>query len=240
LSPFSFFNAFGSNPPLLIYSAARRVRDNSTKHSYQNAVSAQQVVINLVDFDMVEQCSLASCEYPAHVNEFTKAGLTELPSLKVLPPRVAEAPASFECEVMQVIETGQDGGAGILVLCKVLVCHIADRLLSPEGKLDHLKMDMAARMGGDYYARVNASNMFVVPKPNAHLGIGFDNLPRNVIEANWLSRNEKARLANVSENTLNKPLPIESSAEYGIQEQTEIKDLLDKNLVLEAWALILK
>lgn len=199
LAPFSFFNAFGSNPPLLIYSPARRVRDNSIKHSLENPISVKQVVINLVDWDMVEQCSLASCEYPKGVNEFEKAGLTQLTSLRVKPPRVAEAPASFECEVMQVIETGTEGGAANLVLCKILACHIAERLLTDDGKIDHLKLDMAARMGGDYYARVTEACMFPVPKPNVHLGIGFDSLPVEIRTADFLSRNEKARLANLSQ-----------------------------------------
>jgi flavin reductase (DIM6/NTAB) family NADH-FMN oxidoreductase RutF len=240
LSPFSFFNAFGSNPPLLIYSAARRVRDGSTKHSYQNALSVKQVVINLVDYDMVEQCSLASGEYPANVNEFVKAGLTELPSLRVAPPRVGEAPASFECEVMQVIETGQEGGAGNLVLCKIVACHIAERLMTDNSKLNHLALDMVARMGGEYYARVNAANMFVVPKPNAQLGMGFDALPDSIFNADWLSRNQKARLAGISIAELSIDLPLIAHEMFSDADKRAISSLIDENNITQAWALILK
>lgn len=239
LSPFSFFNAFGSNPPLLIYSAARRVRDNTTKHSYQNALAVSEVVINLVDYEMVEQCSLASCEYPEDVNEFVKAGLTELLSVKVKPPRVAEAPASFECEVMQVIETGQEGGAANLVLCRVVACHIAERLLTPEGKIDHLKLDMVARMGGEYYARVNLANMFPVPKPNSHLGVGFDNLPIEIAQANWLTRNQKARLANIAAYELAIDLPFHKELALSESTKQAIINLVDSNQILAAWQLLL-
>lgn len=197
LAPFSFFNVFGANPPLMIFSPARRVRDNSIKHSLENAYATKEVVVNLVDFPMVQQMSLASCEYDAGVSEFIKSGLTPIASEIVKPPRVLEAPASFECEVINIIETGTEGGAGNLVICKVLKAHISSRWLNEAGEIDHLKSDMVARLGGDWYARITKENMFLVPKPNLKKGIGFDNLPDWLFEIPELGKNELARIANL-------------------------------------------
>jgi len=155
LSPFSFFNVFGANPPILIFSPARRGRDNTVKHSYENVLEVPEVTINIVDYAMVQQMSLASTEYPKGVNEFVKAGLTEIASEKVKPPRVADAPASFECKVLQVIPTGIEGGAGNLIICEVVLVHIANRVLDGNGKIDPFKLDAVARMGGDWYCRAN-------------------------------------------------------------------------------------
>jgi flavin reductase (DIM6/NTAB) family NADH-FMN oxidoreductase RutF len=197
LAPFSFFNVFGANPPLMIFSPARRVRDNSIKHSLENAYATKEVVINLVDFSMVQQMSLASCEYEAGVSEFVKAGFTPIASDLVKPPRVLEAPASFECEVINIIETGTEGGAGNLVICKVVKAHIAKRWLNEAGEIDHLNSDMVARLGGDWYARITKENMFLVPKPNLKKGIGFDNLPEWLFELPELNKNALARIANL-------------------------------------------
>jgi flavin reductase (DIM6/NTAB) family NADH-FMN oxidoreductase RutF len=197
LAPFSFFNVFGANPPLMIFSPARRVRDNSIKHSLENAYATKEVVINLVDFPMVQQMSLSSCEYEAGVSEFIKSGLTPTASEIVKPPRVLEAPASFECEVINIIETGTEGGAGNLVICKVVKAHIAQRWLNEAGEIDHLKSDMVARLGGDWYARITKENMFLVPKPNLKKGIGFDNLPEWLFNLPELGKNELARIANL-------------------------------------------
>lgn len=197
LSPYSFFNAFGSNPPTLIFSPNRRVRDNTPKHTYENVKEVAEVVINVVDYKMVEQMSLASCEYERGVDEFTKAGFTPVPSTLVRPPRVAESPAAFECKVLQVIEMGDQGGAPNLVICQVLLAHFHDGILNAQGRVDTTKVDLVARMGGDWYCRAHGPALFEVPKPNQHRGIGIDQLPASVRNSRILTGNNLGRLANV-------------------------------------------
>ncbi|MBL7847143.1 MAG: flavin reductase family protein [Cyclobacteriaceae bacterium] len=197
LSPFSFFNVFSANPPILIFSPARRGRDNSTKHTYENVKQVPEVVINIVTHAMVEQVSLASCEYPRGINEFMKSGLTEAPSLVVRPPRVAESPVNFECKVNQVIELGTGGAAGNLVICEVLRMHIDDSVLGPDGRISPFKLDAVARMGADYYLRAQGDNIFTVPKPNEKLGIGVDALPVPIRKSVVLTGNDLGMLGNV-------------------------------------------
>lgn len=197
LSPFSFFNVFSANPPILIFSPARRGRDSSTKHTYENVKQVPEVVINIVTHAMVEQVSLASCEYPRGINEFMKSGLTEAPSLVVRPPRVAESPVNFECKVNQVIELGTGGAAGNLVICEVLRMHIDDSLLGPDGRISPFKLDAVARMGADYYLRAQGDNIFTVPKPNEKLGIGVDELPAPIRKSVVLTGNDLGMLGNV-------------------------------------------
>jgi flavin reductase (DIM6/NTAB) family NADH-FMN oxidoreductase RutF len=171
LSPFSFFNVFGSKPPILIFSPARRVRDNTIKHSLENAQNTREVVINVVSYSMVQQMNLASCEYSADTDEFVKSGFTPIKSDMVKPFRVKESPVQLECRVNQVIETGHEGGAGNLVICEVLCMHINEDVLDADGKIDPHKIDLVARMGGDYYCRASGDAVFEVPKPNISLGI---------------------------------------------------------------------
>ncbi len=197
LSPFSFFNVFSANPPVLIFSPARRGRDNTTKHTYENVKEVPEVVINIVTYRMVDQVSLASCEYPRDVNEFVKAGLTELPSAVVRPPRVAESPVHFECRVNQVIELGQGGAAGNLVICEVMRMHIDPAVTDPDGRINPYKLDAVARMGADYYLRAQGDNIFSVPKPNEKLGIGIDALPESLRSSPVLTGSDLAKLANV-------------------------------------------
>ena len=165
LSPFSFFNVFSSNPPILIFSPARRVRDNTTKHTLQNAEETKEVVINIVDFSIVEQMSETSKEYDKGVNEFTETGLTEVPSIKVKPPRVKESPVSFECVVENIVSLGEHGGAGQLIIAKVVHIHVKSDLLDANDQIDHEKLDLVARLGGDWYTRVTKDSMFKIPKP---------------------------------------------------------------------------
>jgi flavin reductase (DIM6/NTAB) family NADH-FMN oxidoreductase RutF len=165
LSPFSFFNVFSSNPPILIFSPARRVRDNTTKHTLQNAAETKEVVINIVDYSIVEQMSESSKEYGKGVNEFIEAGLTEVPSLKVKPPRVLESPVSFECSVENIISLGEHGGAGQLVIAKVVHIHVKSELLDENDQVDSKKLDLVARLGGDWYTRVTKDSMFKLEKP---------------------------------------------------------------------------
>ncbi len=197
LSPFSFFNIFSANPPILVFSPSRRGRDSTTKHTLDNVRQVAEVVINVVTHAMVEQVSLSSCEYPKGVNEFVKSGLTPLPSQRVRPPRVAESPVSFECKVNQVIELGQGGAAGNLVICEVLLMHISETVLDPDGRISPFKLDAVARMGADYYLRAQGDSIFKVPKPNEKLGIGVDELPDRIRRSAVLSGNDLGMLGNV-------------------------------------------
>lgn len=197
LSPFSFFNLFSSNPPIVIFSPARRVRDNSIKHTLENVLEVPEVVINMVDYDMVQQQSLASCEYPAGTNEFIKAGFTEEKARFVSPPMVKESKAKLECKVTEIKALGKEGGAGNLVICEVLAIHIADELLDENKKLDQRKIHQVARLGGNWYCKVDESNLFEVEKPNTQLGIGVDALPDTIRLSTILTGNDLGQLANV-------------------------------------------
>ncbi len=197
LSPFSFFNAFSSNPPTLIFSPARRVRDNTTKHTLDNVLEQPEVVIHVVTEDIVHQVSLSSTEYGRGVNEFVKAGFTQVPSALVKPPRVAEAAVAFECKVTQVIPLGQSGGAGNLILCEVLLIHVREDILDTNGKIDPLKINLVGRMGADFYSRAFGEALFEVEKPITRLGIGIDALPAHIRQSRILTGNELAQLANV-------------------------------------------
>lgn len=198
LSPFSFFNVFGSKPPILIFSPARRVRNNSVKDTLENSIATKEVVINIVNYGIVQQMNLTSCEYPKEVDEFKKAGLTPLASNLVRPFRVKESPVQLECKVLQVIETGTEGGAGNLVICEVLCMHIDDNILNEKGQIDPHKIDLVARMGGDFYCRASGNALFEVPKPNAALGIGIDALPTHIRNSKVLSGNNLGILGNFS------------------------------------------
>jgi flavin reductase (DIM6/NTAB) family NADH-FMN oxidoreductase RutF len=205
LSPFSFFNMVSSEPPLLIFSPSRRVRNNTTKDTLHNLQHVPEVVINIVTFDMVQQVSLASCEYPENVNEFVKAGFTEVPATMVRPPMVKESRVNLECRVNEIKPLGTEGGAGNLVICEVLRMHIDDSLVDEQGKIDQRNINHVARLGGDWYCVINKDNLFEVEKPNTHLGIGFDNLPTVIRNSKYLVGNQLAQLANVSEIPLINP-----------------------------------
>ena len=196
LSPFSFFNVFSANPPILVFSPSRRVRDNTTKHTLENLKEVPECVINIVNYAMVQQVSLSSCEYPKDINEFTKAGFTQIPSDLVAPPRVAESLIQLECTVAQIIALGEKAGAGNLVLAEIKKIHIAESVLNANNKIDQAKLDLVARLGGDWYARINEQNLFEVTKPNTQLGMGFDDLPKFIRDYAGLTSNEKAQLAN--------------------------------------------
>ncbi len=197
LSPFSFFNIFSSNPPILVFSPSRRGRDGTTKHTYDNIKEVPEVVINIVSYAIVEQASLTSCEFPKGVNEFKKTGFTEVKSELIKPPCVGESPVSMECKVNQVIDLGSGGGAGSLVICEVLLMHIKEEVLDEQGRIDPFKLDAVARMGGDYYVRASGDAVFTVPKPNQNIGIGFDQIPERILKSSVLTGNDLGRLANV-------------------------------------------
>lgn len=205
LSPFSFFNMFSSNPPIVIFSPARRVRDNTTKHSLQNVLEVPEVVINIVSYDMVQQASLSSCEFPKDTDEFLKSGFTKEPATVVKPPMIKESKAKMECKVIEVKSLGEEGGAGNLVICEVLRMHIDDSLLDENKNIDQTKLEHVARLGGDWYCHVSKENLFKVPKPNIRLGIGFDELPESILHSKILTGNHLGQLANVHEMPVIEP-----------------------------------
>lgn len=217
LSPFSFFNTFGANPPLMIFSPARRGRDNTTKHTYHNVKAVPEVVINVVTYAMVQQVSVASGEFPEGVDEFRKSGFTPVASEMVRPFRVGESPVQFECRVKDVVETGTGGAAGNLVICEVVLAHISEDVLGPDGKIDQRKIDLVARMGGSFYCRAHGDALFELVQPNQHYGVGVDALPAAVRNSTILTGNELGQLASLQ------AIPDETAVnEYKL---TELADL---------------
>jgi flavin reductase (DIM6/NTAB) family NADH-FMN oxidoreductase RutF len=251
LSPFSFFNLFSSNPPIVVFSPSRRVRDNTTKHTLENVMEVPEVVINIVTYDMVQQASLASCEYPKGVDEFTKAGFSKEQATLVRPPLVKESKAKLECRVIEVKPLGQDGGAGNLVICEVLLLHLDDDLLVDNKNFDQTKLEHVARLGADWYCRVSKDNLFKVPKPNIKLGIGIDVLPEPIRNSKVLTGNHLGMLGNVHEMPVVEPSFDDQHLKNIIQyfsvspDEMEIElhkyaaQLLDQGKVAEAWQVLL-
>lgn len=217
LSPFSFFNVFSANPPIAIFSPARRVRNNTTKHTLENAKATKEVVINIVNYSIVEQMSLSSTEYPEGVNEYVKAGLTPIKSDMVKPFRVKESPVQLECKVNEIVELGNEGGAGNLIICEVVCMHIDERVLDENGKIDQKKIDLVGRMGGSYYCRAQGDALFEIAKPLKNLGIGVDAVPEEIRRSDILTGNHLGKLGNVE------TLPDETDVnDYKL---TELSDL---------------
>lgn len=252
LSPFSFFNLFSSNPPIVVFSPSRRGRDNTIKHTLENVLEVPECVINIVDYDMVQQMSLSSCEYPKTVDEFVKAGFTKEAASMVQPPMVKEAKIKLECRVNEVKSLGNEGGAGQLVIAEVLCMHVDEAILNADKTMiDQEKMHHVARLGGDWYCRVNSSNLFKVAKPNTQLGIGIDALPESIRNSSILTGNHLGQLANVHEEPLVDPAfeddrlrniigyysinPAEMEKELHLY----AADLLNQNKVTEAWQVLL-
>jgi len=218
LSPFSFFNAFSANPPILIFSPALRVRNKTPKHSLENVLEHPEVVINIVNYAMVQQMSLSSTEYDKGVNEFIKSGFTQVPSQMVKPPRVGEAPVAFECKVKNVIPLGEEGGAGNLVISEIVLAHIKDEILDGSGKIDPAKLDPVARLGGDWYTRVK-DQLFMVPKPQRKKGIGVDKIPSKIRKSNIFDGNDQGILGNVE------TLPSDSEVKE-FEDSAEVQEVL--------------
>lgn len=252
LSPFSFFNMFSSNPPIVIFSPARRVRNNTIKHTLENVYENPEVVLNICDAEMVQQVSLSSCEFPREINEFQKAGFHAIPATRVKPPMVKEAKVNLECLVKEIKPLGTGGGAGNLIISEVIVMHINDEILTPDGKtIDQKKLHHIARLGGDWYCSVNETNLFKVPKPNVKLGIGIDALPNHIRNSKLLTGNHLGQLANVHE------MPeiqagysndrLKNIITYYANDPSEMERelhlyasvLLDQNNVDEAWQVLL-
>jgi len=251
LSPFSFFNLFSTHPPVIVFSPSRRARDNSTKHTLENILEVPEVAVNIVSYDMVQQASLSSCEFPKGTDEFLKAGFTKEPSQIIKPPRVLQSPVQMECKVLEVKPLGSEGGAGNLVIAEVLIMHINKNILDDEGKIDQRKMDVVARLGSNWYARINKENIFEVEKPNRKIGIGIDALPLNIRDSAILSGNNLGMLANINEMPLvdisfqdEKLKQIfqyysTNPEEMEIELHRYAKELLDNGKVNEAWQVLL-
>lgn len=236
LAPFSFFNVFGSNPVTFIFSPARKVRDNTVKHTLENCMETKEVVISMVNYSMVHQMSLSSCEYPKGVSEFEKAGFTPLPSLHIKPFLVKESPVNFECNVREIIQTGANGGAGNLIICDLVCIHLHNDILNEQQQIDPHRIDLVARMGGDYYCRASGDAVFTVPKPNTNLGIGIDALPESIRKSTILTGNELAMLANVS------AIPMkDTDFNYlaGDAVHQDAKLFLQEGKIQEAWQVLL-
>jgi len=243
LSPYSFFNVFSANPPVMIFSPARRVRNNTIKHTLINARETKEVVINVVNYDIVQQMSLSSTEYDAGVDEFVKSGLTPVDSVKIKPPRVAESPVQFECKVKEIVELGQEGGAGNLIICEVVMVHVNDDVLDTDGKIDPIKIDTVARMGGNWYCR-SKDAMFEVPKPLATLGVGVDALPDHARNSDILTGNDLGKLGNVEAIPSRDEVIAFAKAEQlpplSIKEKhNRAKELILKGAYLDAWKILL-
>ena len=255
LSPFSYFNIFGTNPPTLVFSPVRRVRGNTTKHTLENILEVKEAVINIGNFAMVEQMSLASTDYAKGVDEFKKAGFTPVASEKIKPPRVGESPAAFECIVKQVLETGSEGGAANLVICEVVMAHIDENILDENGAVDPYKLDAVARMGGDYYCRAQADSIFKIPKPTRHIGIGMDQLPEHILSSSILTGNNLARLAGVDTLPTQEEIRLfrtnatflaieqtyaSSNEDFQLQIHQIAKEHIERGEVHTAWLLLLQ
>lgn len=252
LSPFSFFNLFSSNPPIIIFSPARRVRDNTTKHTLQNVMEVAEVAINICDFEMVQQISLSSCEYAKDVDEFTKAGFTKQAASLIKPPLVAEAKIKLECKVIEIKSLGENGGAGQLVIAEVLLMHVDESILNDDKTMiDQTKIELIARLGGDWYCKTNTINLFKVPKPNIKLGIGVDALPASIRNSKILSGNDLGMLANVNEmpiiNASFEDEKMKNIMQYfsvnpmSMENEVHLyaKELLLNNEVEKAWQILL-
>lgn len=252
LSPFSFFNLFSSNPPIVVFSPGRRVRDNSTKDTLDNVLQVPEVVINIADYDMVQQVSLSSCEFPKGTNEFIKAGFTEEAATLVKPPMVKESKVKMECKVVEVKSLGTEGGAGNLVICEVVRMHVDEAILNDEKTMiDQRRLHLIARLGGDWYCKVDETNLFAVAKPNVQMGIGIDALPATIRNSKVLTGNNLGQLANVHD------YPVVDSTFYDERLKNIIqyfsinpdemdmelhryaKELLDAGKVKEAWQILL-
>ena len=251
LSPFSFFNLFSINPAIIIFSPSRRIRDNTIKHTLENIIEVPEVVINVVSYAILQQVSLSSCEFPKGVDEFGKAGLTKEPSIIVKPPRVKESPVQLECRVLEIKPLGTEAGAGNLIIAEVLMMHMTNSILNNEGFIDQKKLDLAARLGGNWYTRANASTIFELEKPNTLLAIGIDTLPGNIRNSTILTGNNLGQLANVHELPIVDPSFKDEKLTHIFQyysldpNEMEVelhlyaKALLEKNKTHEAWQVLL-
>ena len=253
LSPFSFFNVFSANPPIAIFSPARRSRDNGIKHTLENASETKEVVINLVSYNIVQQMSLSSSEFSKGVNEFTKSGFTPIPSDLVKPFRVKESAVQLECTIKDIVSMGDEGGAGNLVICEIVKMHISEQVLDANKQIDPHKIDLVGRMGGNWYCRASGDSIFKIEKPGGKKGIGFDGLPKRILNSFILTGNDLAKLAGVEvlpttedvnrykENTDIAHILHTTTDDEEAREELHYhaKALLEENKIVEAWSTLL-
>lgn len=251
LSPFSYFNLFSVNPPIIVFSPSRRVRNNTTKHTFENLLEVPEVAVNIVTYDMVHRVSLSSCEYPKATDEFLKAGFTKEPSQLIKPPRVKESPVQMECKVIEIKPLGKEGGAGNLVIAEVIMIHLYKNILDKDGKIDQPKLHHVARLGGNWYAKINSENLFEVARPHTSLGIGIDNLPESIKHSSILTGNHLGQLANLHELPVIDPSfedeKLKNIFQYYSLDPAEMENelhlyaanLLDEGKVNEAWQVLL-
>jgi flavin reductase (DIM6/NTAB) family NADH-FMN oxidoreductase RutF len=250
LSPFSYFNLFSSNPPIVIFSPVRKIRNGGTKHTRENIYQVPEVVIHIVDFDMVQQVNLASAEFEKDVNEFDKAGFSPEPATMVRPLMVKESPVKLECKIKQIKPLGDKGGAGTLIICEVLVMHIHEKILNAEGKIDQRKLQHVARLGADWYCKISEENLFKIPKPQNNLPMGIDNLPEFIVRSNYLTGNHLALLAGVPQaperDSAFRDERLEALLLYlkgqALSEKLHeyAKELMEDNKIAEAWQVLLR
>ena len=237
LSPFSFFNVFSANPPIMVFSPARSGRTGATKNTFDNVKATKEVVINIVNYNIVQQMSLSSSPYGAEIDEFEKSGLTPIASETIKPDRVKESPVQFECKVNEIIELGQNGGAGNLVICEVLKIHINENILDEKGMIDQHKIDLVSRMGGNWYCRADKNSMFEIEKPITTIGIGVDQIPEDIRKSSILTGNDLGLLGSIE------ALPTQEeinnyNAPNGDKHQIA-KELIANNKVMDAWKVLL-
>ncbi len=237
LSPFSFFNVFSANPPIMVFSPARSGRTGATKNTFDNVKATKEVVINIVNYDIVQQMSLSSSPYGSEIDEFEKSGLTPIASETIKPFRVKESPVQFECKVNEVIELGQNGGAGNLVICEVLRIHINEAILDDKGMIDQHKIDLVSRMGGNWYCRANENSMFEIQKPITTIGIGVDQIPAEIRNSSILTGNDLGLLGSIE--AFPSQEEINSYSTPSGEKHKVAKDLLANNQVMDAWKVLL-
>ena len=238
LSPFSFFNVFSVNPPILVFSPVRRVRNNTSKHTLDNIKEVNECVVSLVTEKIAQQVSLSSCDFEDYVNEFEKAGFTELESDLILPSRIKESPVNFECKVNDVLELGKAGGAGNLVICTVLKIHIDEKVIDEKGELDPLKLNLVSRYGKNWYGKTTKESLYEIVKPISKIGMGIDQLPDHIRKSNILSGNELAILASIEKTPLKKDFPLRDNKNTS-EKHILAKDFLKEGKFKEAWQILL-
>ena len=238
LSPFSFFNVFSVNPPILVFSPVRRVRNNTSKDTLDNIKEVNECVVSLVSEEIAQQVSLSSCDFEANVNEFEKAGFTEIESELIRPSRIKESPINFECKVIDVIELGEEGGAGSLVLCEVLKIHIDEKVIDEKDELDPLKLNLVSRYGKNWYGKTTKESLYEIVKPLSKIGIGIDQLPENIKKSNILTGNDLAILASIEKIPLKKDFKLRNNKNT-IEKHILAKAFLKEEKFEKAWQILL-
>tara|TARA_X000000368_G_scaffold403648_1_gene378851 strand:+ start:840 stop:1682 length:843 start_codon:yes stop_codon:yes gene_type:complete len=238
LSPFSFFNVFSVNPPILVFSAVRRVRNNTSKHTLDNLHQIKECVISLVTGEIAQQVSLSSCDFDAKTNEFEKAGFTELKSDVITPSRIKQSPVNFECKVNDIISLGEEGGAGSLVLCEVLKIHINEDVLDNNNAIDPFKLNIVSRLGANWYGKTTKESLYEIAKPISRIGMGINNLPQEIRNSEILTGNELAILASAENIPEKKEFRLRDNKNT-TEKHILAKEFLSQGKTEDAWQILL-